>query len=357
MAYEIFNSIEEIKDQIGGAVNQSMEIKAVGPHIAMAAQKHLKLWVGETLWKKLVDYIAAGSTPTNETFDKLMPYVRKPLAFLTFEEYARIGSVQFSDAGLFRTESETHKSAYKYQENNYRESMMENGYEAIEMMLFFLEANEGDYTDWQTSTGYTRNKALVINSAATFRDRYSRSISRHTFEMLRPILEDVEWFSLYPIMGAEQYEDIKSKIADKSITSSQHDAQLLELMQKAAAYFTVKEGIRRNLLQLKGNRVIQIDALEPQSSKKEGQASSNAIRIAHNHNDELGNRYISRIIKYLNDNIDEFPEYKAWKDAQATEVEISAAEDACERFPELYCGCSGICFCSGTSKRKGIIRF
>ena len=62
-------------------------------------------------------------------------------------------------------------------------------------------------------------------------------------------------------------------------------------------------------------------------------------------------------IKYLNDNEDEFPLYKAWKESNATASEsTNATDDACERFPELYCGCEGSCSCSN-SNNKAIIRF
>lgn len=354
MAYEIFTDIAQIKDHVGGAINQTMEIESIGPHVTMAAQKHIKVWIGDVLWDAVVAYVTNGDSG-NTAYDNLMPYLRKPLAFLTLEEYAKVGSIQFGEGGLYRTENDHYKSAYKYQENNFRESMLENGYEALEMLLFFLESNEDDYPTWVSSTGYYRNKALMINSAVTFRDRYSGAISRYTFDMLRPLLEDVEWFSLYPIMGAEQYEDIKTKITNKAISGSTFDAQLLELMQKAVAYFTVKEGIRRNMLQLKGNRVIQIDALEPQSSYKEGSASIGAVKLAHRHNDDLGNRYISRIVKYLNDNSTEFPLYAAWKEVNTVEESENALDDALERFPELYCSCTGTCCCSSKSQ-KAIIR-
>ncbi len=353
MAHEIFTNITEITDQVGGAINRSMEIDSIGPHIGMAAHKHLVLWLGITLWDNLVSYVDNPS-PVDTDLDDLLPYARKPLAFLTLEEYAKIGSIQFGEAGMYRTETDTHKGAYKYQENNYRQSMLENGYEALEQLLDYLEANEVNYPDWQASSGYTRNKSLVINSAATFRDRYSRSISRHTFEMLRPLIEDLEFFVLVPIMGEDQYDDVKTNIADKTTTGK--DLILLGLIQKAIAYFTIQEGIRRHWLQIKDNRIIQAELLEPQSSKKEAPASTASVNLATRHNDEFGNRFVSRMLQYLDDNIDDFTSYKTWKEAKEAAEEAEADDADYERFASLTCGCAGSCSCPAASSNNSIIR-
>lgn len=336
MATFLFNTIQEFQAFVGGGANTSVSLKSIGPTMEMAAHNHLLPWISKAQWDKLVTEFEADNLSAEEA--ALIPHVQRPLAMLTLYEYSKIGGIQLSQAGFFRVEEDNRKSAFKYQENAYRDYYLNNGFEAIEMMLDFLEQNEANYPLWQTSASYNRNKALFINSAALLRDFYSKHISRYIFEVIRPILEQVEIFAILDMIGQAQFDELKSNIQSKTLTAQ--ETALLPYIQKPIAHFAMREAIERHLVKFDGEKVVQQESLEPQSYQKAGPASSMAVNATTRHQDDFGNRLLKRLENYLTLNIDDFPLYQAHIDA------LAAAEEEEEQIQTIC-----------KPKRTGIIRF
>ena len=342
MAYEIFQDIQELKQFIGGGANVGLNMESLAPTIATAARNHLFHWLSETQWQDLVDNI---DNP-GSTREALLPYVQKPLAMLSMYEYRKIGGIQFGEAGIYRVESETEKSAFKYQENDYSEFMLYNGYEELEAMLKFLEANEADYPLWQASSAYQRNKSLFLNYATEFRDAYSQYLARYTFDFLRPLIDDIEHFAILPLIGQTQFDALKDGILLKALNAPEQS--LVQLIQRAVANFAIEEGMKRHWVKLEGKDVVQNEKLEPQSFVKQSNPSGQAFDLTLRHQESWANRHISQIKNFLENNIADFPDYQAYLDSQTTEEESTD-----ER---LACGCTEYCSCKTSSKQKGIIR-
>ncbi|HQU51426.1 MAG TPA: hypothetical protein PK643_00360 [Saprospiraceae bacterium] len=326
-----FNNIEGVKEFIGGGANISMAIESLSPVMEMAAEEHLLQWIGRDQFNDIRE--AYDTSDMTDQQAALLPYIQRPLAMLGLHEYSKVGGIMFDESGIHRTENEYQKSAYKYQENEYRNWMLNNGYTAIELMLNFLEANEDDYPIWQASTAYTKNKSLFINTSEAFRDYYSKSISRYTFEMLRPVMEDVEIFAIHSTLGDDQYEELKTAITEKTETTQQ--TALIRVISKAVAYFTIEEALKRHWVQLEGNKIVQKEVLGDQGYIKEGIPSQDKISLSIRHNDEFANRHISYIKKFLADNLADYPTYSAYLDelaaAAAAAEAIIVGEDCCER--------------------------
>ena len=240
MAFLLFEDIDDFQKYVGGATNKSMDIKSLLPWIEKTAENHIMPWLGRTLWNQLVTAVAAGNVDLQSSEGKLLVKVCSPLAMLTMYEYSFIGSVQFGEAGIFRIETEEYKSAYKYQEANYRDSMLNNGYEGIELMQRFLHDNADNYLDWDHKD---KARSLIINYASELRDAYSKYISRYTFEIVRSLIEDIELFALVPILGKAQYDDIKTAIKTNTFSSPQ--TALLKYLRKVIGNFAIHEGILR----------------------------------------------------------------------------------------------------------------
>lgn len=354
----IFTDIDHIKTFIGGAINVSIEMDSITPIIERTAHNHLLSQIGAPLWDDMVAVF--GGSPTAEQ-TALFPYLQRPLAMLSFYEYSKIGAVQFSETGLHRMENDSYKSAYKYQENDYRSWMLMNGYEEIERLLIFLQTNKADYPLWAGTAFESRNTALVINYARDFRLATDKELSRYTFEILRSIIEDVEVFSMIPNMGEPQFDDIKSKIAAETVLSSE-ETELLRLMQKAVANFAIEEAVKTQLVRLEGRNVVQSESLEPQSSEKKTTPGNAMASMKIRHHNEWANRHISNMNRYLEDNRVTFTLYDTWKTAiEAAEAAAAAAEDTncfdLDCTDTSRCFCVGSCTCSCSSKSgKSIIR-
>lgn len=335
MATFLFSDIASLKAVVGGGANMSIELSSIEPGLYAAWHAHLKPWVSQAFFDEVTDALEADALTGQQA--ALLPYLRRPLGMLGLYEYARIGSVQFSESGIFRMEGENYKTAYKYQVTELRRFYLYNGYEAIEHLLGYLEANEADFPTWADSDAYSRNKALLLNSAADFRNHYSNDINRYTFEHLRPVLEDIDAFAIQPLLGDEQYQELKANILAKALSPA--ESKLLYYLQRAVANFAVKEAIRRGWVRLEGRTLVSTEILEPQGYEHEGAPSGAQVSLAAMRQDEWANRHLSYATKYLADNLADFPLYSAYLDEIAEEEaeENQPPSSYPERCPACRC--------------------
>ena len=335
MATFIFNDISDFKKHVGGGVNQSLSLASLEPWIEMAAQAHVLPWLGADTWLALVQNMDA-QTP-DEDLSNLLPYVQRAVALLTMYEYSQIGAVQFSEGGMHRAETEGLKSPFKYQETAYRQQMLQHGFESIERMLVYLETEEAKYPLWQADPAYSRNKSHFINTATDFRMLYGKQLSRYIFEIIRPILEEVETFAILPIIGQAQYDDLKQGIALKALTAE--ETALVQIIQRAVAHFTIQEAIERHWVQFNGNRVIQMETLEPQGYQREVSATRIPFAVKWAHHNLLANRHISYIRHYLSSRLATFPLYATHLETEAEEQsESTQATDEQLYYDDRYFG-------------------
>lgn len=344
----LFRNISDVKKFVGGGANTSMAIESLTPALEMAAQEYVTPWVGDTVWNTMLANYPDSLTTEQEA---LLPYLQRPVALLAMHEYAKVGNVQFNENGMHRIETEYQKSAYKYQENEYKKWMLEQGFNAIEMLLNFLEDNQVSYPEWSSSY-QAKNRALFINTAAIFKENYSKSLSRYTFEMMRTLIEDVELFAIKPLIGTDQYDALKTAISAKTETSEQSD--LIIKIRKAVAYFSVQEALKHKWVSIDGNRLSSYEQAEAQGYETANIPTAEGISLSIRSNDEMANRHISNITQFLDDNIADYPLYAAFIEAQAvadsdTESHLTG-EDCCNSRDDIGC------YKTTMSTRKGVIR-
>lgn len=332
MATYIFTDFPQFKAAIGGAINQSVTMASIAPSIEETAYTHLIPWLTEPLWNALVAEVAtptATPTSTSTALNALLPYVRKSLAWLTIFEYSKIGSVMFTEHGMQRAETDNLKSAYKYQETQYRDTARRNGYNALERMLIFMDGHAADYPLWNEHGGLALNRSLLLNYAAEMRAAVSYDIARDTFEVLRPLISDLETFALLPEFGQPFLAQLKAAVLAGTPSTAQK--KLLVQVRKVLANFAIAEGMQRLWVQVRNGAVVQVERLEPQSHEKAGVPGQSAMAAMFDKNSEWANRHFSYLRKYLADNIDDFPLYATYQEelatAAAAEAEAAAAAD------------------------------
>jgi hypothetical protein len=352
----LFADISELKNFVGGGANISLELSSILPTMEEAAWNHVIPILGEEQWQDLYDNF--DSPDADQT--ALLPYVQKPLAMLSLHEYAKIGNIQFGESGIYRVETDMHKSAYKYQENQYKEYMLHQGYEALERMQKFLDNNDDTYTVFAGSTAFTRTRGLLINYASVFRDNYSKYVSRYTFEHIRPIIEEIEIYAIENFLGPDQFSRIKAGILADDLTDA--ELELLRRLQKAVAHFTIKEAIARMWVRIEGKNVVQSENSEPQSYERTASAKEAAAGLLLRTEEIHGDRMMKYVKDYLDDNLATFTDYSDYLDelAAAEEEESTTLTPDCTdpvwaRYP---CTCQNNlagCTC-GADTSKGIVR-
>lgn len=252
---ELFTDINELKTHIGGAVNMTVEMDSLAPTIADAAQRHLVPHLSQGVYQALVVAHASGApSPSNLV---LIKYVQRALAKLSIYEYSKIGGVMLGEGGIHRTESETRRAAYRYQETDYRQYMLESGYDSLYAMLGFLSSEAATYTDWANSTEGLGYRSRILNSPTVFRNLGTATVDGYTYECLRPIIDAVEATTITPMLPKSWWSGFITRYLAGTLTMSER--QLLRLFQKSIAPRTVSEAMSQHQVRQEGGRIVVLE--------------------------------------------------------------------------------------------------
>lgn len=395
----MFHDIAQFKSVVGGAVNQSMDIDSIMPTVETTYQLHLAPVLGQDFADEIWQAFEDGDLSVYD--EKLLKALRKALGLLTLYEYSSIGAVQFSESGLHRVETETVRTAYRYQEEEYLRKNLTSGYEAIEQLQRHLESNHLSYSAYSTSPERRRFNKNLLRFASELRASYSKYITRYALECMRPVLEEVQCFAIEGNLPSAFVDDLVTKNATGQLSTI--ETTLVELMQRIITEFTIMESLARNWVQIDGNRVVHHEHKNGVLRSDLGRASDNAVSLAMRHHNHKGSKLIAKMFNFITEHEEDFPlafcQPGTWNDettdwvtgtgdqwayaynnadrcllpasALATppsekccpERHLAAASDLpstapCTRSAGCGCGCDGGDSCSGhNNKKSGITMF
>jgi hypothetical protein len=283
----IFQTIHDLKDYAGGAVNTGLPLSVLTPCYREARTNYLERYLSADFLDELEEAAADVATDLQT---EAIEWVAPALAMLTLYQYSYIGSVQMGGEGLVTMEGERTKSAYKYQVRDYRDFTLAAGLNGLDTCLIKLQARATDFPVWSASRAAAYHRRVLIRTARDFGDLHNQVTDRRAYEAMRPLLADLHTFVAEACIGRP----------------------LLDRLQRALASFTVHESMRRNLVGVKGNRLVQYEALEPQSVEREGTPPARSLLISTEQNEEFAERYLSYVRDYLQQEAGSFPEYVTW---------------------------------------------
>lgn len=299
---ELFSTLDELKAHIGGAISQTVELTSLAPVIADTARRHLVPYLSLEVYTDLV--AAHAGTPDTEQA-ALIPYVQRTLALLTMYEYGKVGGVEFSEGGIHRTETEQRKTAYRYQEKQYSEYMLQKGYDALEEMLRFLTDNVGDYIDWAVSDAAEYHYSPLLYYASEYRKLLNVQCDRYTFECLRPIIAEVESFAVESLVPRAFWIAFKEAHIEDTLTSD--EVALRTRMCKAIAHRTMQEAITQHWIQVVNGRIIVTEEFGEQSQVNRTAPIQGIGGMGHTAQQLWADRHTAYWRQYILDNPDEFP--------------------------------------------------
>lgn len=328
----LYTNIADFKAHVGGAANVSLELDSIDPTIRDTGNLHIIPWLGQALWDRL--YAGTGLTAAETA---LLPYVKAATAKLTMYEYAFIGGIQFSESGIHRAVSENMTSAYKYQENDYRRKMLEFGYEAVENMLKHLQTNRADLGAWVSDPASERHNAYFVRYAAEMRMHYSKYVGRYTYEILRGMVEDVEFSAIESTLPAQLYADLKAKYVAGS--GSGFEKKAIFLIQRAIVHFAIEEAVQRQWCAIEGNAVVQFEQGDSQSSTyRRIPEGGKPLEVKVRFHNLWANRHLSHLKDYIYANKAEFP-LAFCVDDGGTNTDSDAWCPTAEAAADEDCGC------------------
>lgn len=311
----IFQNISDFKDIIGGGVNASMYLDSIQPYFDIAHERHMEDWLGTAFYTNLGDGVENSNLTQAET--ALLPYYRKALAWLALYEYLPHANVQISEAGMYRVENDSMKTAYKYQMLAVQDNAINNGYEALEKLILFLESNKATYTDWTNAPGYEKHHNVLLHTAAAFRIVHNKRLARYTFDAIRGVVEDVEQFVIAKLLGDDQYAALLDARKTNTWTTEAKEKRAIYLLNRASAHFALAAALQLNYVTLKSDRVVS--NTDTEAAPAEQPASTAQVFTRLQLHDDIANRHLKAAREYLDENIEDpaFSNYKAWQEELA----------------------------------------
>ncbi len=313
----LIRDLSEIKDYVH--INYATNPKDLKPGILRAEQKFIVPYLGKDQYKVIEAANNSNVLTTAQT--DLLHYVSGALFNYAVLLSIPGQNVQINSSGVTQQHTEHSKPAFAHAIAALKASLIDAAFEWLESMLQFLEDNENDYPIWRNSSAYTKNKESFINTGARFNELYTIQCKIQTFHAIKTNMADMECFAILPTIGQAYFDELKTQIQAKSITSNNKIA--LNYIQHALANFTIANAVRSNRVSIVGNSVVYTEIIESNDSGNTIKAGlDQMIEQKYRHAKEMGERYLDKLRDHLRNNISDYPTYAAF-------IEESEEEDPC----------------------------
>jgi hypothetical protein len=226
-------------------VTGTFDPDSILPFVNDAQEKYLSRYLGATLLRELESFVTANLVPDWEGIAPqlvsvyirvLLPHVENPLAAFAFFQAAPSLDIKITDSGFAVVSTANLAPASAERVKNFRASMEQTGFDRIESMLRFLEANKEHYPSWVNSEGYSYSTSNFITHADMFDQFVPISQSRLQFQRLRPTMDNVELLQIEPVISPALAAKIRTEIRTNTFTDPVK--AILPLLRRAVAYLT-----------------------------------------------------------------------------------------------------------------------
>ena len=242
----LFKTIDELIEFV--PVSRLFTIENLNPYFQDAADAILIPHVSQALYDRILSKYAAENPQPSALETELFNKMRLIVARFAIVAYLPFGQVTIGDDGITTTgKSESRTAAYDQQITRLSESLLVQGYDALERLLVWLESplRLDEFTEYKNSDEYQNQQRGLIRRATDFSNIYPISGSRLTFISIHPELMNVEEDKLKPLISRAKYELIKANAAlDDDHADLRRAAQKAVVFQAVANVIALQQNIQ-----------------------------------------------------------------------------------------------------------------
>ena len=299
----LINSIIQIREYV--PISAMTEYETVKPAIAAAERQYIKPVLGKELYDELAELDDTASDKQKELLD----LVRSSLANLTMFKGFDTMNVMFDESGFKR--SSENSSLYRYQEENLKNGFKEEGFNGIDFVLEYLQANLSDFDNFKSSDFYQEMKGSFFPTTRDFNNIYGINNSRLVFLQISRFFNRVLDFEIIPVLGQELYSKLIEEM--KKEADQNPNADLLALVpyvQKPLAFLSIHSAINEIGMQMTDKGFY----FETQASGGDSNINTDIITgeqaavIGHNALVN-GERYKNGLLEYLKANAEIYADF------------------------------------------------
>lgn len=253
--------------------------------------------------------IAETPTPLNTIQAGLLDRCRVVVANLAAYKAIPVLGVNVSQNGIRINSTDTVKQAFEWQVEDLKSTYLAEGYNGIDDLLEYMEANAATFTGWAASSAYTEFKTSIIKNVATFNKYVEINQSRFLFTKLRTFLTRAD-ITIRKTLYKELYDELKAELLADAVSDA--NALLLEFIEPAVAYLSFAEAIPGLGLLIDEKGIHQYSTENSQTVRvlkpAEKAFISNQIELYKS----LGNSYLKDLTDFLAENLTDYPLYATY---------------------------------------------
>ena len=264
------NGNEELKGLIGW-LYKSNKFGNIAMDIELAQEEIAKLIGDEVLNRAIVhytgvEYQAENPTPQMAFNDLLVQHVQLPVALLAYKSYSENADVSHEDSGRkVKINPDNEKLPWEWMLDRDNAAILRKAYKTTDRLISFLESNSEAIEEWKNSEVRSLMNSLFISSTSQFDSIFPIDKSLRFFLKILPFMKEVERKQIRPILGSEQFTQLKERKSAGSLTSA--DRELLEYVNNAIPFLTMSIATKRLSLQVIPEGVVQSFVADRQTSQ------------------------------------------------------------------------------------------
>ena len=304
--------MEEVKQYI--SVSSSANFDTLQPHLLNAERDYLVPVIGQEMYNGLQAYYngelsGAGSSTDSAilaTLDGLLHLVQAAVLNIAYYIGFDVMNAYITDSGFKRSESDTVKGLFKYQEDRLKRYFRDNGFNGIDAVLAYMETNIARLPVFADCPIRTALREEFIPSTTVYNGIVNINNSRLTFLRLKPLLVLVEHTDIIPLLGAETYAYVKTEMAKESPAVAV--SALVEQIRVPLAYLSSALLMEESGADLTDNGLYFASTVALGNSDvqvKPSPADRIAILVMRNRN--IGNTFLDSLRSYLTVHAADFP--------------------------------------------------
>ena len=303
---KVISTLPEVQKHL--PVNYTGDFERIDPFIASAEYNYLKLVIG----KAQFDILAAEYLDAGKDLENVADADVREALYLAQKVVVNLGylvgiptlSLSVGSNGIQVFSNQDTKQAFKWQVDDFKVSLRELGYDALEQLLIHLEESPDKFPAYMDSDQYRKNEQFLIQTAGDFSDNFNIGGSRYTFSLIAYIMKRIEDQTVKPVFGSEFFESLKlGNLPDKS----QYLAD--NFLKPGIALLTGAKAVIERIITYK-NGVASVN-LEGNSDEQISSTAPSALQVKEMY-DQLqsdGAQFLKDGMEYLVTNIEDFPDY------------------------------------------------
>lgn len=284
----LFKTIQEIAQYV---TISSASTASPMPKQRLAEEDYIKPVLGDALFSSLQTQVTTGPITDTDLLDK----VRFALAFLIYYKELPLMHTIITETGLRTVTNDKIQGAYRYQYEQTRQHLENEGLSALERLYEYLMANVATFPTWQSSDAYTRLNKNIIKTGKDFSSFYHLFQPHRTFYALQPVMQEVEDLYIKSVMDVTFFNYLKD-----AATPTAEEKFVIDLLKKAVANLTIHKSITKLAVKVRPEGFTVMLASNERSPASESNSGERQLEQLHLDTYRDGNAYLNRATAYLN---------------------------------------------------------